>query len=77
VLGGVALGRSRPEIFDVIGEAALDFEEAYVGVAFPVRGSELTAVVDRLELGDVERGTLSLSLRVPWGWGGDRERVKP
>jgi hypothetical protein len=76
MLGGVAAGRSRPEIFDVIGEAALDFEEAYVGVAFPVRRMELTALVDRLELGDAERGTLSLSLRVPWGWG-DRERVRP
>lgn len=77
LLGGFALGRTRPEIFNVIGEDAVDLEEVFLGIVFPVRGTELTVVLDRLELGGVERGTVSLSLRVPWRRSRGEERTEP
>lgn len=74
-LGGLAGGRTRAEVVEMIGGEASELRQAFVGLGFPLRDTELTLIFDYLELDDTERGAVSLTLRVPLSSPGRRPDV--
>lgn len=68
ILGGLALGRSVRDLFNIdvgSGKPNADLRELFVGVAVPIARAELTIVIDVLGFEEVRRRTLTLSLKVP------------
>lgn len=75
-LGGFAVGRTRPEAVATFGGDAAELEQVFVGMAVPISGPELTVVLDLLRLDEVERATLTLSLRLPRKRAAEKDKVQ-
>jgi hypothetical protein len=66
LLGGLAIGRTRPEIFDFLSvRGSVRSTEVYVGARFPVSSRDVTVVIEQLWIGGTHRTMALLALGIP------------
>ena len=66
LLGGFAIGRTRPEIFDVLSmTGSVHSTEVYVGARFPVSSRDVTVVIEQLWVAGTRRTMALLALGLP------------
>jgi hypothetical protein len=66
LLGGLAIGRTRPEIFDLLSiSGTVHSTEVFVGARFPVSSRDVTVVIEHLWIAGTRRTTALLALGIP------------
>jgi hypothetical protein len=66
LLGGMTIGRTRPEIFDLLSlSGTVHSTEAFVGARFPVSSRDVTVVIEQLWIAGTRRTTALVSLGIP------------
>lgn len=66
LLGGLTIGRTRPEIFDLLSiSGTVHSTEVFAGARFPVSSRDVTVVIEQLWIAGTRRTTALLALGIP------------
>jgi hypothetical protein len=66
LLGGLAIGRTRPEIFDLLSiRGTVHSTEVFVGARFPVSSRDVTVVIEQVWIAGTRRTTALLAVGIP------------
>lgn len=67
LLGGLNLGRARPELFDVFGRRpSTHSSEAFAGATLPLGSQSATFVLDRLRVSGSTRTSVTIAWKIPF-----------